>query len=234
MKYLFLSITACTLLLSGCSSLFIIGEEESVCPGLPKGVLCKGPREITQMTDSQESLTQYIADEEDKARAAEKAEGDWYDALLPWTWLEDDEVAIVVDNRPVLMEHAKGEVVYVNSKGEARSTNKLPTSAAEAIRYSKHIGGAQAMGIAPNTRAVLEPAKVMRVYISPYEDAKGNLHMPGYMFVEVQKRRWSVGEKANVQPARITPLQIRTRSLEESQSNTSPTTNGLGVLKAKG
>ena len=78
------------------------------------------------------------------------------------------------------------------------------------------------------------PAKVMRIYIAPFEDNSGSLNMPGYVYVEVQKRRWSVGAHAQKQPANITPLQIRTRSLEEAKKNKKPKTDGLDVLKLKG
>ncbi|MFL6600818.1 MAG: type IV conjugative transfer system lipoprotein TraV [Steroidobacteraceae bacterium] len=38
------------------------------------------------------------------------------------------------------------------------------------------------------------PAKVMRAWIAPWEDAHGVLHGGGYQFVEIETRRWSLGE----------------------------------------
>lgn len=40
------------------------------------------------------------------------------------------------------------------------------------------------------------PAKVLRIYISPWEDEQGDLHMGGYVFSEVAPRKWSVGARA--------------------------------------
>ena len=40
------------------------------------------------------------------------------------------------------------------------------------------------------------PAKVMRIYISPWEDEQGDLHMGGYVFSEIAPRKWSVGNRA--------------------------------------
>lgn len=40
------------------------------------------------------------------------------------------------------------------------------------------------------------PAKVMRIFISPWEDEQGDLHMGGYVFSEVAARKWSVGTRA--------------------------------------
>lgn len=41
-----------------------------------------------------------------------------------------------------------------------------------------------------------EPAQVMRIYISPWEDEQGDLHMGGFVFSEIAPRKWSVGTRA--------------------------------------
>jgi|JI10StandDraft_1071094.scaffolds.fasta_scaffold169168_2 conjugal transfer pilus assembly protein TraV len=41
---------------------------------------------------------------------------------------------------------------------------------------------------------VLEPAKVMRIWIAPWEDSKKDLHWPSYLFTEIQPRKWSFGK----------------------------------------
>lgn len=43
-------------------------------------------------------------------------------------------------------------------------------------------------------RPIRTPAQVMRVWHAPMEDQRGVLHMATYSFVEVETRRWSVGE----------------------------------------
>lgn len=58
---------------------------------------------------------------------------------------------------------------------------------------------------------ILEPAKVMRVWIAPWIDAKQDLHMPGYVFTEVTPRRWSFGEAAAVTGKPLVPLQVDVR-----------------------
>lgn len=37
------------------------------------------------------------------------------------------------------------------------------------------------------------PAKVMRIWVAPWTDAVGDLHMPGYVYSEITTRRWSIG-----------------------------------------
>ncbi len=39
----------------------------------------------------------------------------------------------------------------------------------------------------------LEPARVMRIWIAPWEDNRKDLHWPSYLFTEIQPRKWSFG-----------------------------------------
>ena len=41
---------------------------------------------------------------------------------------------------------------------------------------------------------VLKPAEVVLIWIAPWTDRKGDLHLPGYIFSEITPRRWSFGE----------------------------------------
>jgi len=43
---------------------------------------------------------------------------------------------------------------------------------------------------------VRRPPQIMRAYIHPYEDAKGDLHMPGLIYTEIERRRWHVTDFA--------------------------------------
>ena len=56
------------------------------------------------------------------------------------------------------------------------------------------------------------PAQVMRVWIAPWEDSRGDLHAPGYLYTEIEPRRWSLGAPAEPErDALIRPLQIERR-----------------------
>lgn len=233
-KFLNCGLAAVVLLNSvGCTSMFTVGEEEFSCPGLPKGVICKGPREITEMTDNEETIQKYYESQALAEKAQQvKKEDDGFNIFLPWTWADDEEEEII-DGRPYLMNNRKGEVVYVRGGQITNAPTGVPTNPADAVNYQRRQIGAQAMSVAPNTQAVLEPAKVMRIYISPFEDNYGSLNMPGYVFVEIEKRKWVVGQQAQVNPARITPLQIRKRSITEAKESKPDVTNGLGVLMPK-
>lgn len=50
------------------------------------------------------------------------------------------------------------------------------------------------------------PAKVLRVWIAPWEDDAGRLHVPGYTYAEIEPRRWSIGGSEPSSTARLQPL----------------------------
>lgn len=55
---------------------------------------------------------------------------------------------------------------------------------------------------------VLQPARVIRIWISPWVDTKGDLRMPGYVFTEITPRRWSFGEPAIKGSDTLAPIQV--------------------------
>lgn len=55
------------------------------------------------------------------------------------------------------------------------------------------------------------PAEVMRVWVAPWEDAKGILHAGGYHFIEIEQRRWVLGEPSITnEPVRLFSIQNST------------------------
>ena len=50
------------------------------------------------------------------------------------------------------------------------------------------------------------PSRVLRVWIAPWEDSVGRLHVPGYTYAEIEPRRWSIGEAAATGGLRLKPL----------------------------
>jgi conjugal transfer pilus assembly protein TraV len=71
------------------------------------------------------------------------------------------------------------------------------------------------------------PAVVMRVWVAPYQDAKGDLHMPGLVFSEVEPRKWQVGlpDEASGSPSAFRPLEA-TASKAQPQINESAPVRG--------
>lgn len=48
----------------------------------------------------------------------------------------------------------------------------------------------------PDQLPVRTPAKVMRIWIGPWEDDAGDLHMAEHVFTELEPRRWAIGDPA--------------------------------------
>lgn len=62
------------------------------------------------------------------------------------------------------------------------------------------------------------PAQIIRIWVAPWESQDGMLHLPNYIYSEVQSRQWSIGEaKMQVAP-QITPLESVGSPERETQS----------------
>lgn len=48
---------------------------------------------------------------------------------------------------------------------------------------------------APAQLPVRQPAKVMRIWLAPWEDDQGDLVMASYVYSEIETSKWSVGNK---------------------------------------
>jgi hypothetical protein len=76
------------------------------------------------------------------------------------------------------------------------------------------------------------PAKVMRIWIAPWEDSRGDLHAPGYLYTEIEPRRWTVGGPA--EPERVTlirPLQMERRDTQQSSTRSGRNTGAMRIPK---
>ena len=63
---------------------------------------------------------------------------------------------------------------------------------------------------APDVIPLRTPAVVLRIWMAPWEDTDGRLHVPGYTYAEIEPRRWSIGQDEptggkRLQPLRTTP-----------------------------
>lgn len=72
-------------------------------------------------------------------------------------------------------------------------------------------------------------AKVMRIWIAPFEDESSDLNAPGLVYTEIESRRWNVGEGLVKRPSKLTPVQVSNSS---GQENTP--TNPFGVTNGSG
>lgn len=75
--------------------------------------------------------------------------------------------------------------------------------------HSPTIGVAKPMaGPVTQPLPVLQPAHAIRIWIAPWVDEKGDLHMPGLVFTEITPRRWSFGEAGIANSKVLAPVQV--------------------------
>ncbi len=55
-------------------------------------------------------------------------------------------------------------------------------------------------------------AKVMRIWMAPWEDDDGDLHADGFMYTEIESRRWNLGDRFKSPGSAISPLSVATPS----------------------
>lgn len=60
-------------------------------------------------------------------------------------------------------------------------------------------------------------AKVMRIWMAPWEDDDGDLHADGYLYTEIEGRRWNLGERFKSPGAMLSPLSITTPPVNSSK-----------------
>lgn len=196
---LVITMLAGSLLLSGCSGLLTIGDEEAYCPGGPSGSMCKGPREIYQLTDNKANLHAEMTESSDEGKTGANSESGSEKALLAEKIKKENDEA---GNKPV-------PTTFANYK---------------AVDDFKGIE-------APDPRGILKPPKVMRIYVAAWTDKNNDLHLPGYMYVEVEPERWVVGKSVNKNVNRIVPFSVRKQAKDETKSkmsNPGVRPNGMG------
>ena len=139
--------------LSGCSSMFAIGNDDFGCKGMPDGMMCQSARDVYHQTNN--------------------------------------------GNVPLPM-HPKKENSTEESHQEATVTN-----------VSNNQGRAY---IAPTLdegpTPIRTPAKIMRIWVAPWQSKDGDLNVPGYVYTEIEHRRWVIGnDQAESSPTVFHPLQ---------------------------
>ena len=72
----------------------------------------------------------------------------------------------------------------------ASAADAQPSSAIEGTRVAST---GPAIPRAEDPSALRVPARVMRIWIAPWEDSRGDLHAPGYLYTEIEPRRWTPG-----------------------------------------
>ena len=185
----FLSLVALVTVLSGCAT---VGSGDFACPGRPEGVRCASAIEVYALTENTDQI----------AATADKALGDDPRNATRQRDAQSERVAQAEQD-------AEGNTRPVDLRERTPNTPvpEMPRDAYDGQLLQASTGGAPIVPLVHKPIPVRTPAQVMRVWIAPWEDAKGVLHVGGYHFVEIEARRWTFGGPGDVQPVRMFSIQ---------------------------
>lgn len=185
------------LLASGCSSLQV-GEDEFACTGMPDSVFCRSAREVYEATNDG-AVPSPMRPQDDSAGAdcAACASGE-------------------AAQRPEAAEAPCGETIEASAQSPADSApDRVLGASTEASAEGEANRRSEANREAQEARAALESARrpvrtaarVMRIWVAPYEDARGDLHAPGFVYTEIEPRRWAYGAAFETDERLFEPLE---------------------------
>lgn len=175
----------------------IAGSKNS-CP-VPGGVKCMSPSDVYNATNSLDSLEFIKTPKQEKALRQQIASG-----------------GIVIESDGLLLQSV-AQNTATKPKSRSFFASKTPPTT---IYVEPNPVLQQAPPPPSSTEPYRVPAQVMRIWMAPWEDAAGDLHMPSYLFTEVKSRRWSVADPAPV----ISPeLRLITPNTSTEENNSADT-----------
>jgi len=98
---------------------------------------------------------------------------------------------------------------------------------ATAIDGTRVVSAEHVRAPAPGAVPLRTPARVMRIWIAPWEDSRGDLHAPGYLYTEIEPRHWALDDRDDAPPP-VRPLQIERR---DAPSRTSRPQRDTGATR---
>lgn len=101
----------------------------------------------------------------------------------------------------------------VTKQSEARANYTRPPTTTLMIEGESLVLADQPQGVSfpvetpPDTVPLRTQARVMRIWVAPWTDAGGDLHMGGHLYTEIEPRKWAVGNTAPTAFSSIQPFQ---------------------------
>lgn len=107
--------------------------------------------------------------------------------------------------RPMTPKEAKNK----NSQKESGKNEQVEQETASSINGSGDvvIDNYVSPRIPNRPIPIRTPAEVMRIWVAPWEDTNGDLIVTGYIYTEIEPRRWTIGDSAPKVQTVIKPLE---------------------------
>ena len=166
---------ALSVIVIGGSGCAAVGSGQFSCPGRPEGVRCASAREVYELTQQADSVE----------ATADRALGN-------------------NPSRAAAARQAQGERAAAAAQPAQPRAEPPPADGGDMqVSTGSGMPGAALFPQVDRPTPVRTPAQVMRVWLAPWEDTRGVLHIGGYHYVEVVARRWTLGGPVNSEPARM-------------------------------
>lgn len=209
-----LAATAC--LLSGCSALSI-GEEEFSCSGMPGSVYCHSARDVYEKTNGGvvpspvgKAEGAYNPDCEDCVRAED---------INPELAVHEDEnsryALDAVGGDITRARHEETIEVIDRSTGQRRTVKRKSLEVHDDEVINNYVAPRLPMDPVP----IRTPAQVMRIWVAPYVDTNGDLVAPGFVYTEIEPRRWIYPDSSvwGNSDRSFTPLWVKKASMSNNE-----------------
>lgn len=183
---------------SGCAVLNPSGgASDFSCPGMPQGVVCKSPMAVYNSTNDA------VPTSEHDAPVIFNGDGSITDMGSAKSARAPEPTAPPINFAP-----AGG--TYVSPVG-GRAVQNPPTldpGSRDPEQFLRDMDSAKQKAktaVATPYLPVRSPATVMRIWIAPWIDKNDDLHLPSYLYTEVEPRKWSIGTVPNIGAAVVVP-----------------------------
>lgn len=153
-----------------------VGANEFTCPEAPQGMPCTSTRDVYKATSGTEISPKAV-----NAPAGKEADSDTANSG----------------------DAASGEHSPASSPADA---GKQKGAAPDGVGQGRRIHGTDVPVRQRQKLPVREPARVMRIWVAPWEAKSGALHMTGLIYTEIVERRWSIGVPAAEDNGVVRPL----------------------------
>ncbi len=184
----FIALIVVVLSISGCASLGI-GADNYSCKGYPNHPGCLSSREVYKQTNyrdtlfSEDDYTHHKKQQDTKKPTADDTTND--------DFANDDDNDYFDDQR----NPTKQVNISKSKKNNLHEKNKT------VLGQNRYIPR-MIDGVLP----VRTQAKVMRIWIAPWEDDEDAFHSPGLVYQEIEKRHWSLGDSNHTRTRYFSPL----------------------------